>query len=301
MILKHIVTGDQTGKTVKTILKQHLGISERLVKKLKYNDRVHLNGIPVFVNKLVQIGDIVEAAVDFIEESPDISPQDIDLDIIFEDEYLIAINKQPGIVVHPTSFHPDGTIANAIMHYWSKKGIHKKIRPVSRLDRDTSGVIIFAKNQFVQEFLVRQMHDETFIKEYIGVVSGKMETEKGTIDLPITRSPGSIMLRQISEEGAKAITCFKVMEQFRNGAILKFLLKTGRTHQIRVHCQAIGHPLIGDTLYSHIEASLIGRQALHSCRASFIHPLTKERMDLFASLPQDIENLICQLRAGQPV
>jgi 23S rRNA pseudouridine1911/1915/1917 synthase len=296
MVLKHTVASEDSGKTVKYILKARLMLSERLVKKLKYSSKILCNSIPVRVNEYVNEGDIIEAHIDFIEESPDITPQDIGIEIIFEDDCMIAVNKQPNIVVHPTCSHPDGTVANAVMYHMLKNGEFNKIRPVSRLDRDTSGVIIFAKNQFVQEALIRQMNSNGFKKEYLGVVHGTVNKTSGTINLPIERKPGSIMLRQVSPTGDISVTHYNVLEYLEGATYLKFILETGRTHQIRVHCQAIGHPLIGDTLYSDIITQMINRQALHSYKASFTHPLTNNEMVLTAPVPDDINSLLKILR-----
>jgi len=300
VILKHVVDEASGGRTVKHIMKNHMELSERLVKKLKYSNKILCNSVPVHTNAIVQPGDVVEAVIEFVEDCPGIIPESISLDIIFEDECLIAVNKPPHMVVHPTCSHPSGTLANGVVHYLINKGESIKIRPVSRLDRDTSGVIIFAKNQFVQENLVKQM-GRSFVKEYIGIVHGRVENDEGTIDLPIERKPGSIMLRHVSPTGSASVTHYKVLERFDNATLLSFRLETGRTHQIRVHCQAIGHPLMGDTLYTFPddkgmpvfpEKPLIGRQALHSHKASFIHPVNKNTVVLTAPIPDDISKVL---------
>lgn len=296
MNIRYTAAQEDLGKTVKHILKLKMELSERLIKKLKYDNKILVNSVPVYVNVRLNPGDIVDVFIDFVEESEDIIPEEIALDIIFEDDCLIVINKQPNIVVHPTSFHPQGTIANAVMFHLTSKGIYKKVRPVSRLDRDTSGIIIFAKNQFIQESLIRQMADKTFCKEYIGVVNGIPDRAFGTIDLPIARKPGSIIERHIEESGSPSVTHYKVLEELKNAALLKFVLETGRTHQIRVHCRAIGHSLIGDTLYSDKESAYIKRQALHSFKVSFLHPATKQQIVLTAPIPDDIKSLVEILR-----
>jgi 23S rRNA pseudouridine1911/1915/1917 synthase len=303
MILKYTVDENSSGKNVKYILKNKLDLSERLIKKLKYSSKILCNSTPVFVNFIVSSGDIIEARIDFEEERSDIIPENIAIDIVYEDDFMIVLNKQPNIVVHPTSYHPNGTIANAIMYYLKQKGICRKVRPVSRLDRDTSGIIIFAKNEYIQESLIRQMNDKTFSKEYIGIGYGIVKPETGTINLPIERKPESIMQRHVSPTGEHAITHYEVLEYFQNSTYLKFILETGRTHQIRVHCQAIGHPLIGDTLYPPLSPEIcsfsseyIARQALHSIRVSFKHPYYNEIMELTAPIPQDICRLLEILR-----
>lgn len=306
MNLLYIVKNEDSGKNVKHILKRNLELSERLIKKLKKNGKILCNSLPVYVNAIVKLEDIIEVNIDFDEECDNILPEEIELDIIYEDEALIVINKRPFIVVHPTFNHQSGTIANGIIHYFNSKGIVKKIRPVSRLDRDTSGIIIFAKNEYIQEALIRQMKDKSFTKEYCGVVYGLVEKPSGTINLPIDRKPESIMLRHVSESGSSAITHFEVIKYLNNATFLKFQLETGRTHQIRVHCQAINHPLIGETLYPYLSENnsddlisqnegLINRQALHSFKVQFTHPLLKTPMELTAPIPDDIIKLINSL------
>lgn len=302
MILEHIVTKEESSKTVGTILKYCMGLSGRLIKKLKYSGSILCNSLPVFVNHAVSEGDKIEAVIDFDDVNEDIIPQDIPIDIIYEDDSIIAVNKQADIVVHPTSSHPSGTIANALMFHYTRNDVRTRIRPVSRLDRNTSGIIIFARNQYIQESLIKQMSSKTFIKEYKGIVAGIVSPSSGTIDLPIERAPDSIMLRHVSSSGAPSVTHYRVLEHMKNSTLLNFNLETGRTHQIRVHCQAIGHPLLGDTLYPSldgkeaVEPSPITRQALHSSRTIFLHPVTGETVELNAPLPEDMQKALEILR-----
>jgi 23S rRNA pseudouridine1911/1915/1917 synthase len=300
--LSYTASSEDEAKTVKLILKYRLGLSERLVKRLKYAGQVLCNSIPVYVDHRVKSGDIIEALVEFDEQNENIIPEEIGIEVIYEDDCLIAVNKQAGLVVHPTSYHPSGTIANALAFRQQQKGINSLIRPVSRLDRGTSGIIVFAANQYVQEKLIRQMSKGTYHKEYIGIVHGTIMEKKGRIERPIARKPGSIMLREVSEGGAPSATRYELIEALNNASCLRFELETGRTHQIRVHCQAIGHPLVGDTLYPSLYECAdpletdIDRQALHSFRTSFIHPLTGEPLELVAPLPVDILHTLEILR-----
>lgn len=296
MILSHTVTENEKGRTVKWLLQNRLQLSGRLITRLKFDSKILVNKNPVHVNYVTDAGDVLETVVEFEEENEDIIPQEMPLDIIYEDSSLIALNKAPNMVVHPTSYHPDGTYANGLAAYFRKQSEKIKIRPVSRLDRDTTGVIVFAKNAYIQERLVKQMQTGIYEKKYLGAVWGIPQEKSGVINLPIARMPGSIMLRHISEDGATAVTEYSVIDSFENAALLEFRLKTGRTHQIRVHCQAIEHPLIGDTLYSDIVTDLIIRQALHSYYTSFIHPLTQNRIELTAPLPQDFNLLLSKLK-----
>ncbi len=301
MRLSIIVSAKDQGKSVKQLLKSQMQLSERLVKQLKLSGKILLNSVPVHVNARVSEGDLLEALVELDEHNESIIPEPMDLDILYEDETLIAINKPTDMVVHPTFRHQTGTVANGLMHHLLGKGVKTLVRPVSRLDRNTSGILLFALNPYIQECLIRQMHDKIFIKKYIGIVHGTFHENNGTIDLPIERLAGSIMLRHISQEGAPSVTHYEVLECFKDASYLKFMLETGRTHQIRVHCQAIGHPLLGDTLYplpafqSHYDA-IISRHALHSHLTEFIHPYTKKHLELTAPIPEDIMHVLEILR-----
>ncbi len=313
--LKYTAAESDSGKLVRDILKRKMLLSSKLIKRLKFSNRIFLNKMPVYVNVRVNCGDTVYANIDTDEEC-DIEPEDIDIDIIYEDKSLIVLNKQPGIVVHPTRGHPTGTIANGIVKHLLENGEKKKIRPVSRLDRDTTGIIVFAKNEYIQEALIKQMKDKTFKKEYIGIVNGIVSDKEGVIDLPIARNPDSIMLRHIDISGSRSVTTYSVIEYLNNATFLKFVLETGRTHQIRVHCQAIGHPLVGETLYPSLSETsfalsddsnsetgpnkkssrIIDRQCLHSQSISFIHPITKDAIELSCDIPNDFKFVLETLR-----
>ena len=172
-----------------------------------------------------------------------------------------------------------------------KYGLHRKIRIVTRLDKDTSGIVVVAKCDYIQDMLTMQMQDNIFKKEYIGILDGIVEPKSGTIDAPIARKDDSIIERCISENGQKSITHYKATVTKENMSILHFILETGRTHQIRVHSKYIGHPIVGDTLYG-IPSSLISRQALHAYKINFIHPITKKEVQFIADLPKDMSVLI---------
>ena len=170
-------------------------------------------------------------------------------------------------------------------------GLNKKIRPVNRLDRDTTGIVIFAKNEYIQDYLAKQMKLGLFYKEYLAVLEGFLKSKKGTINAPIARKENSIIERCINENGCPAITDYEVIKEFNNFSLVKFILKTGKTHQIRVHSKHIGHSILGDTLYG-ASSNLINRQALHCYKINFIHPITKENINLVAPLPEDINYII---------
>ena len=193
--------------------------------------------------------------------------------------------------IHPSMDHFEDSLSNGVRFYFDKIGLKKKIRPVNRLDKDTSGLVVFAKNEYVQECLVRQMKTNEFKKEYITICSGIFEEKAGTINAHISRKPNSIIERCISENGELAITHYEVIKELDSYSVVKCILKTGRTHQIRVHMCHIGHPILGDTLYS-LPSPLISRQALHAYKITFIHPITKQETTFVSNLPKDMKQLI---------
>ncbi|MBP3285129.1 MAG: RluA family pseudouridine synthase [Clostridia bacterium] len=285
----------QQPETVRTFLKNQWELSERLLRKLKLNKRILCNGKEIWVNEILNPGDKVQADISFEETNDEILAEEQPLEILYEDACLLILNKPGNIVVHPTCLHPTGTLANGVKAYLEGKKEHILTRFVNRLDRETSGVIVFAKNEYTQEILAKQMQKKVFEKEYIAVVNGVISEDSGTIDFPIKRAPDSIMLRMTATDGEEAITHFEVVQRFSKYTVLRLRLETGKTHQIRVHCKAIGHPIVGDGLYGEEKTELIGRQALHAEKIRFLHPITKEKLEITAKLPKDMEELIARL------
>ena len=290
MILTYTVLEAEEGQKVSNILRNKLNISSRLLTKLKMNEKILINDIPVFSSHIVNSGDFITVKIDF-EEEDYIEAENIPLDILYEDEYLLAINKPAGMVVHPSSYHLNGTLANGVKYYLNN---NKKIRPINRLDRDTSGIVLFAKNEYIQECMKQE---NTMEKEYLTILTGLLDEKSGTIDAPIARKPDSIMERMVDKSGQDAITHYTVLEECNSNDIdlvLSFVqvkLETGRTHQIRVHFSYKGNSILGDTLYG-IETSLINRQALHAWRLSFVHPMSKEQILIVAPLPEDMKKVL---------
>ena len=215
----------------------------------------------------------------------------MDLDIVYEDAWFLVLNKPPKIAIHPSILHFEDSLSNGVKYYFDKIKLKKKIRPVNRLDSNTSGLVIFAKCEYVQECLSKQMQKGIFKKEYLCLVLGKLNNLKGTIDLPISRKENSIIERCVNSNGQKSITHYEVLKEYKDFSLIKCKLETGRTHQIRVHFSYIGHPLLGDTLYS-TKFELINRQALHSCYIEFIHPITNMLIQFSSELPKDIKSLL---------
>ena len=282
MYLKYIVTNNNF-QNINQILKQELKISARLQHKLIENKHVYLNDKIIDTRSSVLKNDVITVNLDFDEENENIIAINMHLNIVYEDDCFLILNKPAGIAVHPSMQHYTDSLANGIKFYFDSIGFHKKIRPINRLDLNTSGLVIFAKNEYVQECLIRQMNFHIFKKEYIAFVVGHFDEPNGTINLPIARKPNSIIERCISDKGQEAITDYEVLKEFKVDSdcfsVVECSLKTGRTHQIRVHMAAIGHPLLGDTMYG-VSSPLINRQALHSYKISFIHPATNKTLEL---------------------
>lgn len=298
MKLEYIVTNNDDGKSVKDILFSCLYISHRLLITLKRENAIFLNNLPAFVYQNVSTNDKISVYFDYDEDNSNIVSNQIPLDIVYEDEALLIVNKCAGIPVHPSILHYDDSLSSGIKFYFDSINLKKKIRPVNRIDKNTSGLVVFAKNEYVQEALIQQMHTGTFYKEYIAIVEGFFsDSEKsGTINLPIARKEGSIIERCVCPlYGSPSTTHYEVLKQAENAGIkfsvVKCKLETGRTHQIRVHMSHIGHPLLGDDLYGG-NTSLICRQALHSYKISFIHPMEKQHIAFEASFSKDLISLL---------
>ena len=273
------------------VLKEQFLLSDRLITKLKKANKIYLNDLQTYTKKSLTVGDTVSVLIDFEEDNSNIVASNIPLNIIYEDDYLLVINKPANIAIHPSILHFDNSLSNGVKFYFDKLGLKKKIRIVNRLDRNTSGIVVFAKNEYIQECLIKQMKTKELKKEYLAIAKGILESKSGTLNFPIARKEGSIIERTVSSDGDSAITHYDVVKEFNNLSLVHIVLETGRTHQIRVHFSHIGHPILGDTLYGS-PSKLINRQALHSYKLTFIHPVTKKVVSLEAPLPNDIKNII---------
>lgn len=287
MKLEYEVNESTRQNTVKQILKSQFNMSDRLILKLKRENKIYLNNTPTHVNANMSTGDIVSVSILFEEECENILPTKMKLDILYEDEALLIINKGPNIPVHPSLNHYEDSLSNGVKYYFDCIGLKRKIRPINRLDKDTSGIVLFAKNEYIQECLARQMKKGIFEKEYIAILDGILEQTNLTVIAPIARKAESIIERCVSNDGDYAETIFEVIKRLKEHTLIKCILKTGRTHQIRVHAKHIGHPILGDTLYG-TSSSLITRQALHAHKVKFIHPISKELITIVCDLPEDM-------------
>lgn len=293
MKLEYIITEKDLNKNIKDIILSNFHISHRLYTTLKKENAIYLNDQNSFLYKSLVIGDKILVSFDYEEDNSNIVPKQMNLDIIYEDEWIIIINKPAGIPVHPSLLHYEDSLSNGIRYYFDKIGLKKKIRPVTRIDKDTSGLVIFAKCEYIQEALIRQMENNTFKKEYIAFAEGIFEEKSDVINAPIDRKENSIIERCVNENGFPSITEYEVLDENieNNFSVVKCKLRTGRTHQIRVHMSYIGHPLLGDDLYGG-KLNLINRQALHCNKLCFTHPITNKEITVEAELPIDMKNLL---------
>lgn len=292
MNLIYTLTQKNISQTINDILVNEFNLSNRLRTKLIKNKSITLNDKIADTRNAIKTGDVLKIDLSFNENNSNIIPTKMNLDILYEDEWFIVINKPAHIAVHPSNLHYSDSLSNGIKFYFDQIGLHKKIRPVNRLDLNTSGIVIFAKCEYIHEQFAKQMLDNTFKKEYLCIATGKLTNSSGTIDLPISRKTNSIIERCIDKEnGKKSITHFKVLKNFDDYTLIKCILETGRTHQIRLHLSAIGHPLLGDSLYGK-ESNLINRQALHSYKVKLFHPVLKRIMTFECDLPTDMSSLV---------
>lgn len=289
------VEEDEVGR-IDIYLASKLDVSRSKIQKLLKNDLVFVNGKSVSSNYQIKSMDEIEVN-DSFEEEMDIRPENIELDIVYEDEYLLVINKASGMVVHPAPGHYTNTLVNALLYRFNLSS-KDNIRPgiVHRLDKDTSGLMLVAKNDIIHERLAEMIKNKEVEKHYLAIVLGRFDHLSGTIDAPIGRDFNDRQKMAVTDKNSKdAITHFKVLEQFENNALLECILETGRTHQIRVHLAYINHPIVNDPVYGKKKADDFG-QMLHSTSIRFIHPVTKKELFFKVDPPLQFQEMLDSLR-----
>lgn len=301
-ILEHTVKRCENGKTAKRVLKAVFGISSGLIKELKTSGRIKINGIACRSVDKVSEGDILCAVVEENAAADNIQPYKMDLEILFEDDYIIVINKPGGLCSHPSMNNRESTLANGVMYYRNQNGGHYGYHIVNRLDKDTSGLCVIAKNRYAHSRLSEQIINGTFSRGYTAIVHGVVSPPCGCIEIPIRRESDSVIKRVAAADGKYAKTIYEtaavIGERF---SLLDIRLETGRTHQIRVHFSHIGHSLVGDWLYGNgdMERDLILRHALHAGRLTFRHPVTNMKLEFSTELPPDMNKLLLKIE-NQP-
>ena len=284
---------------VKTFLKEH-NISKGLLAKIKFEGgHIWVNGEEQFATYPVHEGDVV--AIEIPDEAPHetLKPIPFDLDIVYEDDDVVVVNKPQGMVVHPSAGHPKGTLVNGLLYQIkSLSTINDVIRPgiVHRIDKDTSGLLMVAKNDRSHEALAKQLKDKTSLRKYVALVHGEIPHEKGRIEAPIGRSKVNRKMQAVIEDGKPAVTHFEVLKRYEGFTLIELQLETGRTHQIRVHMQYIGYPVAGDPLYGPKKTLKGNGQFLHAKLLGFEHPTTGEMMVFEAPLPEIFKKTLKQLK-----
>ena len=301
-ILNYQVSDGQSGIRIDRYLSEmNEELSRSYIQKLLKEQKITVNGSAVKANYKVQEGDEISVAVPDIKE-PDILPEDIPLDILYEDDDVLIVNKPKGMVVHPSAGHTSGTLVNAIMFHCKDNlsGINGVLRPgiVHRIDKDTTGALLVCKNDNAHRNLAEQLKEHSIRRRYRAIVAGVLKEDEGTIEGPIGRHPIDRKKMAVNyKNGKDAVTHYKVLERFKNATYVECRLETGRTHQIRVHMTSIGHPLLGDEVYGsgknpyHLQG-----QTLHAMILGFVHPSTGEYMEFTAPLPEYFVKLLEKLR-----
>ena len=298
-MLKEYIIENDGDRLDKTISELNQDVSRMMIKKLIDEEKVFVNGKKEKASYKVKKNDKITVEIEPPKEAK-LKPEEIPLDVIYEDKDIIIINKEKGMVVHPGNGNPDGTLANAIMAKCkdSLSGIGGEIRPgiVHRIDKDTSGILIIAKNDKAHINLSNQIKEHKTKKTYLALVRGIVKENEATIDMPIGRSQKDRKKMAVTKKGKNAITHIKVLKRYKENTLLEINIETGRTHQIRVHLAEIGYPIVGDYIYSNGKNKFgVKGQMLHAYKIKFKHPTTNKEVEYTAKLPKYFENIIDQL------
>lgn len=284
------------GKTVYVLLRYQIGLSGTLLRRIKWlEDGILLDGKRVTTRATVQLGQTLSIRLSDPAPMEEIPPVSLPLNIVYEDQDIIVVDKAPGMPSHPGPGHWQDSLGNALRAHWLETDPEANFHPVHRLDKGTSGLMVVAKHPFAQEQLKQQLHTNAFRRIYLAVCDGVPTPESGTISAPIARQEASILKRTISPDGVPAVTHYRTLSVHENRALVRLELETGRTHQIRIHMASLGVPLTGDFLYGQEDHSLIDRPALHSAMLSLCHPVTGQILSFSSNLPKDMSVLTGEL------
>lgn len=291
-IITYTIDSASAGLRIEQYLRRRGYSYQNLTQLKKMRESILINGVWSYMRTAVKNGDILTVHIQEPESSPNIPPVKLPLDIVYEDEDIVVVNKPAGMPVHPSLNNYENSLANGLMYYYQEQGKPFIFRCTNRLDRDTSGLTVVAKHMVSSSILSSMGMRHEITREYLAIVRGALNPSEGTIDAPIGRTGSSMIERKIDfENGERAVTHYRVVEEQNGHSLVSLILETGRTHQIRVHMKYIGHPLVGDYLYNP-DMEYIDRQALHSHRLSFTHPVTGEKMEFTAPLPTDIRKIL---------
>ncbi len=291
------VAPEWEGMRVSAVLRYKLGLSGTVLRRIKwYPEGILLDGLRVHTNVTVRSGQVLDVQLSDPEADQPFPATPGPLDIVYEDRDIIVVNKPAGLSVHPGPGHYDDTLGNHLLWHYRQQGEIARLHPVHRLDKGTSGLLVTAKHPFAQDRLRLQLHTPGFQRRYLALCQGVPSPPEGCIDLPLGRCPDSIQKRQVCPEGDAARTHYAVLQAWEQAALVGLQLDTGRTHQIRVHMAATGHPLLGDFLYGTEDHSLIARPALHAAELQLQHPVTGAQLRWVCPLPEDMQQLAQRLQ-----
>ncbi|HLR41526.1 MAG TPA: RluA family pseudouridine synthase [Virgibacillus sp.] len=282
---------EHAGMLVRDYLQTVQAFSRRMTKAVKFSDGIVVNNSPKTVRYTLSAGDILRVQFPPEEKGALMKPDATPISIIYEDEDILVIDKSPGMATIPSFHHPSGTIANGVLGHYEKHQIPYTVHVVTRLDRDTSGLLLIAKHRYSHSLLSASQKAGKVRRKYQAVTEGHLQEKEGSICLPIGRKEGSIIERTVTDAGKPAITAYQVIAESAHHSLVDIELETGRTHQIRVHFSAIGHALAGDDLYGG-STEKISRQALHCCELQFEHPGTKEIISFQSQVPADMKQIM---------
>lgn len=289
--LNYKILNDIKDIKIRDYLKFENGLSSRFIKQAAIERRIFVNGNNVKLNYYLKIGDEIKIKIKRECESQSIYPIKMELDIIYEDDFILVVNKPPFIVVHPSKSH-GVSLANGIMYHFKVNNDNSIVRLVNRLDMNTSGIFVVAKSQYAHMFLSKLIQENIFKKEYVAIVKGNIQDEYGVIEKNIFRPTDDSIKRIVHEsKGQYAKTIYRVKERFKESDLVEVSIETGRTHQIRVHMSDLGHPILGDDLYGGNDER-INRQFLHAYKIKFLHPYTKELLTFECPMPEDMDSYI---------
>ena len=290
------INEDNAGQRIDKFLTEHLGITRVLSQKMNTTDLILVNDAKVKNNYKLQINDVVQIVAEYEDEEIELIPQDLNLDIIYEDEDVILVNKPSGMVVHPAAGNPDGTLVNGLLFHAQKlssKGEDFRPGIVHRIDKDTSGILMVAKNNIAHESLSKQLKDKTAFRKYLAIVHGVIKEDFAKIDAPLGRDKIFRQKMCVTSQNSKvAVTNVTVMERFKDYTLISCQLETGRTHQIRVHMSYINHPIVGDPVYGRKRSLDTKGQALHAQTLGFTHPTTGKYMEFSVEPPEEFGNTL---------
>lgn len=291
-ILTYHITESDSGLRIEQYLKRHGYSKQNFTELKKMPESILVNGKWFYLKQALHAGDVLTVHIKETESSEHIPPMQLPLDIIYEDEDIIVINKAAGMPIHPSMNNYKNSLANGLAWYFQNQGKAFIFRCTNRLDRDTSGLTVIAKHMLSSNILSGMAVRKEIRREYLAIVRGHVMPSAGTINAPLSRKPGSIIERTVDfENGETAVTHYQVAQEKNGHSLVSLILETGRTHQIRIHMKYLGFPLVGDYLYNP-DMEYIKRQALHSHRLTFRHPISGEIMDFTAPLPDDMANIL---------